>query len=161
MKKLSFALLAIFCLMAVSPVTQARHHKGKGHHIERMQHNLGLTQEQTKQIKNIHHKYKSKIKSQRKAIKAAKASLSKSFVNNASDATLKSKFSEYNALKSQLEQMRFDQKLEMNQVLTPEQRKKHKVYAKRHKKHHKNKKSCDWKRGKKGKKGKKSCHCKK
>lgn len=141
MKKISFIILTAFFMLALVPVSQARHHKG-GNHVERLTRQLDLTPEQVTEVKTIHKNFHKKIKSKRKAVKTAKRSLAKAFKSNASQDTIKSKFANYNALQSQYNQLKFDRYLKIRNLITPKQRKMLKAYGKRH--HKKcDKKQCD------------------
>lgn len=136
----SAALFTLLCLGGAFHTTPSYAQHGKG---RRVMQDLGLDEAQRASIKEIREKYKAQRESLDKdALRSKKEELKKGLAGTASKESLKSLFQEIKTLKESRAEMRFNQMLEIREVLKPEQRQKMaEKFEKRegrgrHKKHH-------------------------
>jgi len=126
-KSIGLASLIALAFAAQAPAARAetskqeKTHKGEG----RKMRDLNLTKEQREQIKEIRQKYKEQREGKsREEIKTQKDELKKAMGGNASASQLKALFLKVEKLKQDQAKLRFDQMLEIREVLAPEQRTK-------------------------------------
>jgi Spy/CpxP family protein refolding chaperone len=120
--KILATLLTLFCLGTAfhNAPSYAQHGKGR-----RMMHDLGLDETQRASIKEIREKYKTQSAGlDKNALRSKKEELKKGLAGTASKESLKSLYQEIKALREARSEMRFNQMLEIRDVLKPEQRQK-------------------------------------
>ena len=123
------------------------HGHGKGHHggFKHMKEELNLTDEQSKEIDQIHEDMREDAKPIREKLKALKERMHDLWsADQPDEQAILSLKREMNALHLQLSELRVQMKLDMMEILTPEQRAKFKEMKGKRK-------------GKRGKHGKKGC----
>lgn len=91
---------------------------------KRMFKRLKLTEEQRTKLSEIHKANAPKLEELRKKMKASRTALRTAMENDASDEDLKKAHQEVQAVRAQLDDLRFESILTIRKVLTPEQRKK-------------------------------------
>lgn len=91
-------------------------------HMRRMIEQLGLTDEQVTQLKAIHEKQREALSHKRDKAKVAQEVLSALLKTDASESELWEKYKILKTARSEMEDLRFKQVLEIRSILTPEQR---------------------------------------
>ncbi len=89
---------------------------------DKWQEQLNLSADQKAQIKQIRDQERSSSEGLRQQMKAAAEKQKSLMTGNATDDQLRQQYREIQALRQQLGERRFDTKLKIRQVLTPEQR---------------------------------------
>ena len=121
------ALAAIVCC-AVAASAWAHHDKKEGQDFpsSKMIEKLGLSKDQTNQLKVIREKNKGALEAKQKSVKANDEQLGEAMRKDTPDADLKKLFESVQDAKRALAEARFDKMLEVRKILTPEQRQKFK-----------------------------------
>ncbi len=112
--------------MAQTPVNMAKK-RGRGNkeqRLQRMQQELGLDDNQTSQIRAIHEQAKQDSQGLREQMRQAKEEMNQLMASDASDGELRQQYRKIQDIYQQLSQKRFEKKLAVRKVLTPEQRTK-------------------------------------
>jgi len=104
---------------------------------------LDLSQDQQSNLKSLKDKYRGNLKTKREALTDLQKDLDSSFEKNAGDEDLKKTFLKVQNLKRDLESLRFERRLEMRKVLTPDQRTKFHSIIKERRYEWKNRRSKD------------------
>ena len=111
--------------MTETPVKMARRGRGnKEQRLQRMQQELGLNDNQTSQIKAIHEQAKQDTQGLREQMRQAKEEMNQLMASDASDGELRQQYRKIQEIRQQLSEKRFETKLAVRKVLTPEQRTK-------------------------------------
>lgn len=84
--------------------------------------NLNLTPEQASRMKAIREKYRGQMTQGREQLKQARTELRQLMVNGASESQARAKFQQVQQLESKMAELRFQNMLEINAILTPSQR---------------------------------------
>ncbi|PLS68939.1 MAG: hypothetical protein CV045_05025 [Cyanobacteria bacterium M5B4] len=83
---------------------------------------LNLSEQQQQQLEAIRQQFRPEVEKLKNKLDQLRQDMRQLNSSNASDQQLRAKFQEIQAVKNDLEELRFEQKLAMRQVLTPEQR---------------------------------------
>ena len=127
--------LAFFTLsMATSYAEHGEKNKEFPH--PRMIEELGLTDEQVTQMKELHEKNKESYKEKKKVMWEKKKALQEALQGESSDDSLRALHEEVLTAKESLAKARFEKVLEIRKILTPEQRQKFKGLKDHHRRHY-------------------------
>ncbi len=85
---------------------------------------LGLTREQTQQIKQIRQRSKDKINQNKQAIEKTKQELETLMAGSASSEQVRAKYNQLKAMRQELADIQFENTLSIREVLNPQQRQK-------------------------------------
>ncbi len=88
----------------------------------RLINELNLSEQQHQQLEAIRQQFRPEVEKLKNQLDQLRQDMRQLNSSNASDQQLRAKFQEIQAVKNDLEELRFEQKLAMRQVLTPEQR---------------------------------------
>ncbi|WP_411821691.1 Spy/CpxP family protein refolding chaperone [Leptospira sp. 'Mane'] len=132
---------------------EGRHGKDHGKHLEKMAKQLGLTPEQKTQVEKVH----SDSKQAREGYEKQEDGLRKELhsllsADNLDKAAIRAKMEEVSKLKIDSKMLWIDDRIKINEILTPEQRTKHKEIMKKHHEEHGKKDKMKDKSGKRDKK---------
>lgn len=123
--------LSLLPLLFVASAEAQGANKGKGEQVQNKgrkrgawMDELGLSEEQTKQIRALRKDSRKSQRQKRRQIRAMKKELRQMMRTEASDAELRKKFDEIEKLKLERSKNRFEQTLAIRKILTEEQRKK-------------------------------------
>ncbi|MDJ0616963.1 MAG: Spy/CpxP family protein refolding chaperone [Calothrix sp. MO_192.B10] len=107
------------------PFRKRKRWGNKQQRLERMQQALGLDDNQVKEIQSIHNQAKKDTQSLRQEMKVAKQEMRQLMGSNtATDEELRQQYDKIQGIRQQLSLKRFEKKLAVRKVLTPEQRAK-------------------------------------
>ncbi len=85
---------------------------------------LGLSEEQQNQMREIRQKYRSKLSPVREKMKSTREELRNLMAGTATESAIRAKHREYLELQQEISKLRFESMLEMRQIMTAEQRQK-------------------------------------
>ena len=83
---------------------------------------LNLTSEQTQQMQAIRDRYQDQISQRKQGVRQAQQELLDLMAGTASESQIREKYRQVETLKQQVSDIKFDSRLAMREVLTPEQR---------------------------------------
>ncbi|BAQ62318.1 hypothetical protein GM3708_2724 [Geminocystis sp. NIES-3708] len=95
--------------------------KGEGKK-DKLMEKLNLTSQQKQQMESIRSKYQPQINSLREQMRTEREKMSTMMRNNESENSLRAQHQSITALNQKMQNLRFESMLEMQEVLTPEQR---------------------------------------
>lgn len=116
---------AALAYAAEPPQGDARH----GRWESRLQQQLGLTDQQTQAIREIHGRQSQAWKTHWQTLRQAQAELRRLILTEADEATIQAKQEEVQRLLGETVQMRVNTLKEVTPILTPEQREKYAALA--------------------------------
>ena len=87
---------------------------------------LNLTQQQQRQISQVHHQYKQQIRQKKHSINKLQQQLSNMMVGTEPVELLRAKNERLNVLRQEIGALRFESMLAIRKILTPQQRQKYK-----------------------------------
>jgi protein CpxP len=129
--KMNYKISVLALLFGITTSIAAHEHGGDM--IKKMTTHLNLSKDQQTQMKKIHDEAKPQreaIKSKIKPLKEELHSLlSSDFVDK---AKVRSKMEEISKFKIDMKMIMIDERIKINQLLTPEQKEKHKELMKKH-----------------------------
>ncbi|MFN3360657.1 MAG: Spy/CpxP family protein refolding chaperone [Pseudanabaenaceae cyanobacterium] len=88
----------------------------------RLLEELNLTPQQKQQLDTIRQQSQSQLETLRQRKRQLRQEMDQLLSSNASEQQLRAKFQEIQAVKAEMDEIRFNQTLAMRQILTPEQR---------------------------------------
>lgn len=122
-----FSLVAVADAGARSNQDEGREHRrGQGMRGQQWMRDLDLTDEQRSKIKEIRQAGRESTKSSRERMKAAREAFQSEMESGGSSSSLQSKHEAMINARAEFARARFNQMLQVREVLTPEQRKKFK-----------------------------------
>jgi len=109
-----------------SPVTQIAHGHKRGRHggMKKLLAKLDLTPEQSQKIEEIHEQAHSDNEALYQEMQTNREEMRSLFTSDASTAELRQQHQELQGLRQQIGTSRFETKLQVREILTPEQRTK-------------------------------------
>lgn len=105
---------------------------------------LNLTSEQTQQMQAIRDQYQEQISQRKQGVRQAQQELLDLMAGTASESQIREKYRQVETLKQQVSDIKFDSRLAMREVLTPEQRRQ---FAEQRQNRSENRQNREMKRG--------------
>lgn len=105
--------------MAQNTATNKQRGEGKK---DKLMEKLNLTSQQQQQMESIRSKYEPQINSIRQQMRTEREKMSTMMANSESQNSLRAQHQSITALNQKMQNLRFESMLEMQQILTPQQR---------------------------------------
>lgn len=127
---MKFPIFLLSAALLLSSSSFARGHKGG--HWKKVMEKLELTADQQKQLESIKEKSKVNMKANKEELKQARQNFETSLDQDKSDEEIRTAFQKVRELKAKMAELRFEQMLQIRQILNKDQRQKFRELKRNH-----------------------------